>query len=274
MNAISKIITTIFDVLLVPISGTHHTLGLVWLSLLTGAGMAFVFKVTSDGRAVRRSKDRFKSYILEMRIYRDDLGTVLGAFFRALWSNVLYLGSILKPLLVLVIPVVIVFLQLDERYARSHLDPGSSTLVTVRLAEGLDPRALDASITPGSGAVVDAPPVLISETREIAWRMRINSTGTPTAVLSVAGTKYALPVVAEPSYRMIGHRRSKAKFFEPLVHPALPAIPGGSPIESVRVQYPSASYPLLFWDVHWIVIFIVYSLIAAIAIKLIFGFEI
>ena len=272
MNAISKIITTILDVLLVPFGDTHHTLGLVWLSLLTGAAAAYAFKITSDARAVRKAKDRFKSYILEMRIYRDDLATVLGAFSGALWSNVFYLRSILKPLLVIIVPIAVVFLQLDERYGRSNLTPGSSTLVTVRLAEGLDPRALDASITPGTGAVLDAPPVRIRETGEIAWRMRIDSTGTHT--IAVGETEYALPIVAEPSYRMIGHRRSSSKFFDSIVHPALPPIPGGSHIESVRVWYPSASYPLLLWNVHWIVIFIVYSLISAAAVKLLLGFEI
>jgi hypothetical protein len=274
MNLLSKIITALFDVLTGAFGAAHHTLGLVWLSLLTGAGMAYVFKLTSDGRAVRKAKDRFKSYILEMRIYQDDLGAVFGAFFKALWSNFLYLRSILKPILVLAIPVVIVFLQLDARYGRSHLTPGSVTLVTVRLVEGKDPFAAAVSISPGPGAAVDAPPVRIGEAREITWRLRIDSTGTHYAAVSSEGSEYSLPIVAEPSHYMIGNGRSRTPFFEPLVHPALPVIPSASPIESVRIQYPAASYPFLFWNVHWIVIFIVYSLIAALAVKLLVGFEI
>jgi hypothetical protein len=274
MNALSKIITAVLDVLLVPFGDTRHTLGLVWISLFTGAAMALVFKLASDGRDVRKAKDRFASYILEMRLYQDDLGTVFVAFFKSLWSNILYLRSILKPLLIIIVPVTIVFLQLDERYGRSHLPVGSTTLVTVRLTEGLDPFAADAALSVESGAAVEARPVRIRETREITWRLRIDSTGTHRAALAMGEFAYSVPIIAEPAHRMIGHARSRTPFFEPLLHPALPAIPRGSPLESVRIQYSRASYPLLFWDVHWIVIFIVYSTIAALAVKLVVGFEI
>jgi hypothetical protein len=274
MNAVSKIITTVLDVLLVPFGRAQHTLGLVWLSLLTGVAMAYVFKATSDERAIRRAKNRFTSYILEMRIYQDDLRVVFGSFFRALSANVLYLRSILKPVLVLIIPVVLVFMQLDERYGRSQLSPGSTTVLTLRLARGADLYEPGVSIACSPGAAVDAGPVRIFDTREIAWRIRIASPGTHSATIVAGGFQYSLPIVAEPSYRMIGHSRSTSPFFEPLLHPALPAISRGSPIESVRIHYPGASYPFLFWDVHWIVLFIVYSLIAALAMKLIVGFEI
>jgi len=42
----------------------------------------------------------------------------------------------------------------------------------------------------------------------------------------------------------------------------------------VRLQYPGASYALLLWRVHWIVMFLISSLIGAVAVKLWIGFEI
>ncbi len=72
---------------------------------------------------------------------------------------------------------------------------------------------------------------------------------------------------------MIGGARGSS-FIEPLLHPALPPIPDGSPIESVTLRYPPARYPLFFWRVHWIVAFLFYSLVAAAAVKLVVGFEI
>ncbi len=274
MDSISKIITGFFDLLVLPFGRTHHTLALVWLSLLTGVGMAYVFKLTSNQKKIKRAKDRFKSYILEMRIYQDDLGAVIRAFFRALIANFGYLAQTLRPLLVLIVPVVIIFMQLDERYARGHMPVGSTSLLTVGLESGTDPFEKNLDLQCSEGVSIDAGPVRIHETNEIDWRLRIISPGTHTVSVTVDGHSYEAPVIAEPLHQMVGHKRSASSIIEAFLHPALPPIPKHSLITLVHLRYPGVSYPMLFWDVHWIVIFIIYSLIGAIVIKLLVGFEI
>jgi hypothetical protein len=274
MEAVSTIVTLVLNALLLPFGAAHRTLGLIWLSLLTGVGMAFVFKLTSNREKIKASKDRFKSFILEMRIYKDDLGIVLAAFLKALRANLGYMRQILVPFLVLVAPAVIVFLQLDERYGRSEIPAGSTTVLSVFLTEGADPFVIPVSVACSPGVSMDAGPVRIREKREIDWRLRIDSPGMHTVTLSTDGHEYALPLVAEPAHRMIGSSRGVSSIIEPFVHPALPPIPDDSPIKSVRLHYPGASYPLLLWRVHWIVVFLVFSLIGAVATKVLVGFEI
>ena len=273
MELISRIITTILDLLVAPFGAERHTLGLVWLSLLSGAGMALVFKATTSVRRVRAAKARFRSYIYEMRIYQDSLRAVFAAFFQSLWSNVLYVRSILLPVLVLVIPMILLITQLDERYGASHLPVGEATVLTVRLAGGADVHETDAALTCGPGATVDAGPVRISGTNEISWRVRIDETGTHEAVLSVGGSEYTVHLVAKPAYRMIGRTRG-AKSLEPFLHPGTSPIPEDSEIEHLHVDYPRASYPLLFWRVYWLAIFLFYAVVGGAAIKLLVGFEI
>ncbi|MDI6809300.1 MAG: hypothetical protein QME66_10005 [Candidatus Eisenbacteria bacterium] len=274
MDFISKIITWLLDLLVLPFGKTHHTLGLVWLSLLTGVGMAFVFKLTSNQEKIKKSKDRFKSFILEMRIYQDDLGAIFRAFLNSLKANLAYLRYIVVPFLVIIIPAAIIFMQLDERYGRRYIAPGSTTLVTIRLVRGADPYAVSSSITCSPGVSLDAGPVRIREERELDWRLRVDSSGTHTVTISIDGHEYKIPLVAEPSYRMIGSTRAASSFIESFLHPAFPAIPKNSPIKTVKLRFPGASYPLLFWHVHWILIFLVYSLIGAAVVKFLVGFEI
>lgn len=273
MEYISKIITLVLDLLVAPFGAERHTLGLVWLSLLSGVGMALVFKATTSGRRIRTAKARFRSYIYEMRIYQDSLRTVFTAFFQSLWSNVLYMRSILPPVLVLVIPMILLITQLDERYGASHLPVGEATVLTVRLSGGADPHETDAALTCGPGAAVDAGPVRIPGTNEISWRVRIEEAGTHEATLSIGTREYTVQLVAEPAYRMIGRTRG-AKSLEPLLHPGMPPIPEGSEIEYVHVDYPHASYPLLFWRVNWLLIFLFYSVVGAALVKLLIGFDI
>ena len=273
MEFLSSIITTILDLLVAPFGAERHTLGLVWLSLLSGAGMALVFKATINTRSILAAKARFRSYIYEMRIYQDSIRAVFIAFIHSLWSNVIYVRSILPPVLVLVIPTILLLAQLDERYGASHLPVDGTTVLTVRLVGGVDPHEEDAALTCGPGATVDAGPVRIPGTNEISWRVRIDVPGAHEATLSIGGVEYPVRLVAMPAYRMIGRMRG-SKSLEPLLHPGMLPIPEKSRIEHVHVNYPSASYPLLFWRVHWLVIFLFYAVVGAAVIKLLVGFDI
>ncbi|UCG53675.1 MAG: hypothetical protein JSW58_09010 [Candidatus Latescibacterota bacterium] len=274
MNAIGSIITGFFDVLVLPFGKTHQTLGLVWISLLTGVGMAYAFKITSNQKAIKKAKDRLKARILEMRLYQDDPVLIFKGLGGALRGNLVYLSNILVPFLVIVIPVVIVFMQLDGRYAKSHLTSDVTTILRVELKEGNDPFATDVHLETGDGVTIVGNPVRVAETREVDWRLRVASPGTHEITLTAAGQSYSFPLVAEKGYRMIGHVRQASSFLEPLLHFPLPAIPDESPFYSIHVKYPSARYPIFGWRVHWIVIFLVYSLISAAALKFALKIEI
>jgi hypothetical protein len=273
MEFISRIITLVLDLLVTPFGVERHTLGLVWLSLLSGAGMAFVFRATTKARRIRAAKARFRSYIYEMRIYQDSLRAVFAAFFQSLWSNILYVRLILPPVLILIVPMILLIAQLDGRYGAGPLPVGEATVLTVRLSGGAGAHETYVALTSGTGATVDAGPVRIPGSNEISWRVRIEEAGTHDATLSIDGFDYTVHLVAEPAYRMIG-RTGGAKPLEPLLHPGMPPIPEGSGIDYLHVDYPSASYTLLFWRVHWLVIFLFYTAVGAAAIKLLVGFEI
>jgi hypothetical protein len=274
MDTFATVISQIVDVLVLPFGRTHHTLQLVWLSLLTGLGMAYVFKLTSSQRAIKRTKDRLKARILEMRIYQDDAVLILRGLGGALRNNLLYLGTIFVPFLIIVVPVAIVFTQLDQRYSRSNLVPGSKSLLTVQLKEGFDPDETPVELTLEDGLALVGKPVRDSVSRKVIWKIQVDVGGTYDVVVYSKGTSYTFPLVAEDAYRMVGFERKAAGVFEPLIHFALPPIPLDSPFQLVALDYPAARHPLLGWQVHWIVIFLVYSLVSAAALKVLLGIEI
>lgn len=274
MDVVGQMINSIFNLVLFPFGDGRHTLALVFLSLLTGVVMAYVFKWTSNATAIRAAKEKLKARILEMRIYQDDPVLIIKGFGGTLKSNGIYLATLLKPVLFLIIPVVIVFMQMDERYGRSPLDRDATAVLSVQLKDGVDPYETEVNLVATGGVLRDSNPVRIADTREIDWRVRVDSPGMHELTLSANGGNYTFPVVAQERYRMIGHERVASSWIEPFLHPGMPAIPSDSPFARVRLEYPGASYPILFWHVHWIVIFIIYSLIAAVILKFIIKFEI
>jgi hypothetical protein len=274
MNFIGQLITSVFNVLSVPFGETNHTLGLVGLSVLSGILFAFVFKWMSNPGAIRHAKDRVKARILEMRIYQDDPVLILKGFGGTVRSNLGYLRVLLKPIVILLVPLVIIWMQLDERYSHRPLEEGARTLLQVQLAEGMDPFQAGVTLSTDGGIVADSRQVRIADTRRIGWRLRVESPGTHDVTLSsTGGGSYTFPVTAEERYQLLGRKRDTS-WTEPLLHPGMPPIPSGSPFAAVELEYASASYPLLFWRVPWWAVFLFYLSLAAIILKLIIKFEI
>jgi hypothetical protein len=273
MNAIGHIVTTFFDLLLAPF-GSHHASALVGLSLLTGAAMAFVFKWTSRASAIRTAKQKIKAHILEMRIYQDDPVLILQGFGATLLANLRYVRTLLRPMLVLIVPLIVVFMQMDARFARRPLSEGTTTLLSVQLRDGTNPFDTPITLSTHDGLTADSRPVRVRETRSVGWRLRVVHPGTHAVSIGAGDHTYAFSVVAGERYRMIGHERNASSWIEPLLHPTMPSIPSGSPLARVAVAYPPAAYPLLLWEIHWIAVFIIYSFLAAIIVKSIIKFEI
>jgi len=173
MNVIGNMITGLFNLLVLPFGGANHTLALIVLSVLTGVAMAFVFKWVSNDRAVRTAKDRLKARILEMRIYQDDPLLIIRGFGGTLKSNLGYLGAVGRPMIVLMIPLIVVWMQLDERYSRGPLQEGSTTLLQIEMRDGFNPYDRDIQITTDTGLVEDSNPVRIAEPGAVAWRLRV-----------------------------------------------------------------------------------------------------
>ncbi len=274
MEGTATVISNIVDVLVLPFGRTNHTLQLVWLSILSGFGMAYVFKLTSSQKAIRRAKNRIKARVLEMRLFQDDPVLIFRGLGGALQNNFVYVGTIFVPFLIIVVPAAIVFMQLDQRYSRTNFEPGSFALLTADLKIGFDPFETEIELHTNGGVTAEGKPVRDASTRGTAWQLLIDTAGTHQVTLYVKGTSYTFPIVAERSYRMIGHERTASSLFEPLLHPGLPPLPAGCPLQRVHIDYPHASHWLLGMHVHWIVIFLVYSFLAAAVLKFLIGIEI
>lgn len=130
MDAINRVLTAAFDVLLGPLEDLGDEAALLTCSALFGVLALFVFKHISAQGAIRRTKDRIKGHLIEIRLYQDNLGLVSRAIARVLGRNVQYLALNLLPFIPLSVPFAFVAAQMVVRYG---FEP-----VAVRQADGLE----------------------------------------------------------------------------------------------------------------------------------------
>ncbi len=246
--------------------------GLMVVSFLTGLGAVLVFGYVSNQENLRRIKDRIQAHLLELRLFPDQLGVVLKAYGRVLRWTLAYLTYNLKPLAVLMLPLVIIMVQLDLRLGSRPFQPHESFILTARLAEPgtLDPGSLQLP----KGLTLTAPPVNIPALNEVDWRIRADEYGVFTPSVVVGGKSFAKQVVVSKEITPLASERGRAGIMEWFMNPIEPPLPRSGPLRSLEINYAARSLDLGYFTTNWMIVFLVVSLVSGFILKMVLGIEI
>jgi hypothetical protein len=271
MTTLNRVLTTIFDVLMWPLSWMPPLAGLVILSVLTGILFLLVFPHVSNQGAIKRTKDAIKARLLEIRLFKDDLMLVLRATGRILVSNGLYLWHNLRAMVILLVPFCLILFQLNARYAYGPLKVGDRTLLSARFKPG----------TPLQDVRLDLPPGLVAETpafhspteNEVDWRLRAEQPGDYTLTIGAGQDKIEKHLAVDSQPSSMAPVRT-ASLLEGLLYCAEPLIPAQSPFEEVKFQYHDRHLGLFKGgELAVALIFMLVSLAAGFALKGLFGVQ-
>ena len=117
----SSIFNRPFDFFYRPFESLHPAVGLTVVSVLTGVLLLIVYRYTSNQAGIRRVKDRIKAHFLEIRLFQDQFGVVVGAHGRILRATLTYMSYSLKPLAVILLPVLILMVHLEMHLGQRPL---------------------------------------------------------------------------------------------------------------------------------------------------------
>ncbi len=275
MHVVNLVFGRIVDAVLWPFRGLSPWFGLAAVSLLTALLMLEVYKLTSNQAAIRGAKDRIKAHLLEMRLFKDSLRVTLRAQAAILKANLAYMGANIRPLLVMIVPLVLILARLSVWYDRAPLRPGQETLVKVGLIETADPVALDLSIETAPGLEVTSPAVRIPDEHEVVWRIRALGEGRSRLVIRSGGRAVEKSVtVGGGPLVPVSPLASRGSFARRVLYPGEPPLPDGTPVLSVEVLYPAARLAAFGVGVHWLVAYLALSIAIGFALKGVFKVEI
>ena len=247
---------------------------LALFSLVTGIIMLLIFRYTSDQKGIKETKDLIKAYLLEIRLFKDDLRIQLSAQKNILRHNLTYMKHALKPMLFMIIPVVIILIQLDGWFGYRPLKPGESAIVSVKLS-GNDRRALSGvTVDADNGLTVETPPLRIPMEKEVNWRIRANEPGDHKLSFTVDGSTLEKRITVTEGQMDRVNRVVASGFWDSLLYPANESIGKNPVMEKIEVNYPSRSIEIFGWPVHWLVVFFVLSIVFGYAFKGFFKVEI
>ncbi len=275
MAIINGILNAFFNLIFAPFRAMNPWVAMLVISLLTGVLMIYIYKLVSNQEGILRTKNLIKAHLLELRLYKDSMATSFRSYGSILWCNVKYIGHALRPLLVMIIPVLLILIQLNSWFGYRSVREGEQFLVKVTLAEGRDPMQTNLELLPSPAYDVETPALRMIEEREIDWRLRAKRNGLAEIAFNLDGSPVAksLAVGQRPVSRL-SPLKPGGKFFDVAFNPSESPLAKGSALASIEVAYPEARLDFLGIHFHWLVAFFILSIIFGFGLKGFFKVEI
>jgi uncharacterized membrane protein (DUF106 family) len=244
----------------------------VVLSIVIGLLMIVLFGYTSNQKAIKVAKDQLKAHLLAVRLFQDQLHVVVGSYGRILRGTGRYLKLAFMPLLYVIIPITLLIVQVDRYLGSTGIQTNVPFLVTVRVS---DPEALnDVSLELPTEITTTAPAVHVPATREIVWRLAANKEGAYEVKVAAAGQSATKRVHVSSELARLSPVRLRGHFWERMFSSAEPALPENSPVESIAINYPERTIDIAGYEINWIWLFFILSMIAGFIFKELLGIQV
>ncbi len=267
MGILNALLGGVINALLFPFRGLPPLVGLTVVSVVIGVAMLLVFKVTSNQKGVTAVKRRIAAGIFEIRLFNDDPRAIVRAQYDILRHTFTYLGLNMVPVLWMIVPLVLVIIQLQFHYGYRGLEPGDVALVKVTFNGNAPPDPSDVSLEVDPGIEVESPLLWIPSLREADWRIVVTQPGEHEVRVRIGGEVYSKRVKVSDDIVRRTPVRPSAGFVDQLVYPVEPPLPKNARVESITVTYAEAEVGFLFWDMHWIIVFFIISMVAAFVLQ-------
>lgn len=244
----------------------------VVLSIVIGLLMVVLFGYTSNQKAIKIAKDQLKAHLLAVRLFQDQLHVVVSSYGRILRGTGRYLKLAFMPLLYVIIPITLLVVQLDRYLGSTAISKDSPFLMTVRLsnADALNDVSLD--LPPE--LTMTAPAVHVPAAREVVWRLAASQEGVYEIKVVASGESMAKTVRVASELARVSPVRLREHFWERMFMSSESALPENSPVEAIAINYPERNIEIAGYEMNWIWLFFIFSMIAGFIFKELLGIQV
>jgi len=264
-------LTRACDLLLAPFAGLSPFWGILFLSLLTSLFVLTVYRAVSNPGKVRDTKNQIKANILAIRLYRDFWKTIVGSFFKSMFYTGKYFVLNLIPLFLVLPLMFLLFVQMDIRYGMRPFRPGESITVKARFSR--DIGSVNAEIRPDAHFRPAMNPVFITALREVDWKLQAGASAATAIAIRVDGATVSKSLVIGSGLPALSNKIMSASSLAHFIYPAEKLLAPPTSLEYVSIRYPARSISFLGLRTHWLVYYLLLTMILALALKNRFGVE-
>ncbi len=235
------------------------------ISAVMGVVLLIIFKYTSNQKAIGRVRDHIKANMLALKLFKDDMsvtfksqGRVFGGAFRLLFHSI-------RPLAVMIVPVVLVLAQMGAWYQFRPLLPEETAVLTIKLNGEAAEELPEVNLESLAGAE-ELIRVHIPSLREVRWEIRARDAGRHRIVFDVEGQQFEKDLVVGEGFQPVSPLRPSWKWSDIILYPLEKPFAKDSIVQSISIEYPERISKTSGAD-WWMGYFFVVSLIFALMFK-------
>lgn len=268
--------TFIFDLFLFPFRTLHSFWGLLFISIISGIWMIFIFKAVSNQQKISGIRKKMGGQVLGILLHVSSPGTVFKFAGKLIISNFYYLWLILLPLLVISVPFMLTYTQLEARYATiPFADTAEPVTVTLHYSDNL-PERNDILIRGENVAILD-PIIRIDTLNEVSFNIRPDfNTNECLYKLEIGDVVFPIGRISSGNGAIISRGfQSNQLFANHLMRPWIvsPEIQGKEP-SSAYYSLPHIRFSIFGWYWSWLAIFLVFSSLSAVVGAIVFKIKV
>jgi hypothetical protein len=255
--------------------GRYISIGV--LSLVSAVIFLVLFKQTSNQARIQQYKNKIFGHILQMGLYKDRLGILFSNILNILRYNILYVKETVIPLLVICVPLVIFTVQVNNRSGYDPIKTNQDFIIRAVIDTNVVKENLIDFMTKiycklSPEILLETPPLRIVSDGEVFWLAKVlkhPDRGYARIQIGVRGSDLVVEkrIVTDYGVKRFSSAKDKWSFSGGLINNAEGFISKNAFLKSVSINYKRANYSLLFWPVDSIVLYLVFTLICAFALK-------
>ena len=269
------VMTSINDVIYWPFRTINPIYSLTIFSSISGILLIWIMGHVSDQATIRRVKDRIQGHLLAIRIFQNNLRVSFRIQLNLLVTLGLYVGHMVKPTLIILIPVIIILIQLNGRYSYRPLKINESALVKVKLKDQkISNPSLRPYVTSTAAVTIETAAVYIPDEKEFDWRIRPNRDGRHILTIHYNNIKTTKHILVGDSKTLVSPIRPSESLLDVFFSPGEVPIETSNLIRSIAVTYPHLNLIMWGMNINWMVYFCIISIISGLIIKRIFNIDI
>ena len=266
----NQLLNELFDLVMWPCKVISPWPGLILASLVT-AVLVVLFRISSNQAAIRRTRNKFLARSLELLMFQHDLSVSLTACGRIFTANFAYLFQFLLPMAVGLIPLLLIFAQLECWFERRPLIVGEQAVLTVELDPAHAVVNTPVQLLLSNTLRVDSTAVRIPSTNELAWRIVAIAPGSGWADVKVADVTERKSVVTGEDLVRVSTRRESRGLIAEMLSPSEVPLDTVSPVRRMLISYPAREISLGQTEISWFVAAIGLMLVSSLLLGRLFG---
>ena len=270
MNAVNTVLTTVVDWLMTLSAEWPPVVTLILISIASGILMAWIFGFTSPQRRLTRAVDLGRAQVLAIKLFKDELGTILSSLVHLFRYTGLRLWYSVPPMLVMVIPFVLLLAQLARWYEYRPLVRGETAVVELQTTAKDWPKLGGVVVEPPPQISVETKPLRDDKRQSIFWRIRASQPVNETLRWRWGSDTVEKQITVVDNgnlFRPVNVRRPGPGWWDRLLNPGEPAFGDDSTVQGITIRHPERSTPLLGLDVPWWATFFIVSILAAMLVR-------